>query len=83
MLMNTTIDSNGRVVVPQQMLDALGLVPGKTVDLEIVDGSMVIFPAPTTVTIDKSSPIAVARAADCVEVLTEQEVLDTLHNVRR
>jgi AbrB family looped-hinge helix DNA binding protein len=35
--MRTTIDKAGRVVVPKQMRDAVGLVPGE-VDVE-VDGS--------------------------------------------
>lgn len=44
--MRTTIDSAGRIVIPKAIRDALGLVGGSEVDLEIDGVSIVIDSAP-------------------------------------
>jgi len=44
--MRTTIDSAGRVVIPRDIRDAVGLRPGAEVDLELDDdGTISIAPA--------------------------------------
>lgn len=46
--METTIDSVGRVVVPKPLRDALGLVPGSTVDISRYGGGLQLLPTGRT-----------------------------------
>lgn len=46
--METTIDSVGRVVVPKPLRDALGLVPGSTVDITQYGAGLQLVPAGRT-----------------------------------
>jgi AbrB family looped-hinge helix DNA binding protein len=38
--MHVSIDSAGRVVVPKQLRDELGLSPGTPLEIEVVDGHL-------------------------------------------
>ncbi len=42
--MQTTIDSGGRIVVPKALRDALGLVPGSTVDISRYGAGLQVVP---------------------------------------
>jgi AbrB family looped-hinge helix DNA binding protein len=43
--MQVSIDRAGRVVVPKQLRDALGLVPEDPIEIELVDGHLELSPA--------------------------------------
>ena len=43
--MTTTITSKGQVTIPKRVRDAAGLKPGKRVNVEFVDGKVVVSPA--------------------------------------
>ena len=46
--METTIDSAGRIVVPKALRDALGLVPGSTVDISAYGDGLHVSPGGRT-----------------------------------
>lgn len=46
--METTIDSVGRIVVPKPLRDALGLVPGSTVDISRYGAGLQLLPTGRT-----------------------------------
>jgi AbrB family looped-hinge helix DNA binding protein len=46
--METTIDRLGRIVVPKALRDALGLVPGMTVDVSRYGAGLQLVPAGRT-----------------------------------
>jgi AbrB family looped-hinge helix DNA binding protein len=42
--MRTKLSTNGRVVLPGQLLKRLGLKPGAVLDVKLVGGSIVLAP---------------------------------------
>ncbi|MBA3419276.1 MAG: AbrB/MazE/SpoVT family DNA-binding domain-containing protein [Geodermatophilaceae bacterium] len=44
--MRTTIDAAGRVVIPKQFRDALGLSGGASIEVVLRDGMLELGPAP-------------------------------------
>lgn len=46
--MQTTIDSVGRIVVPKPLRDALGLLPGSTVDISRYGAGLQLVPTGRT-----------------------------------
>jgi AbrB family looped-hinge helix DNA binding protein len=81
--MRTTIDANGRVVVPKHMRDALGLAGGAEVEVSLVDGHVEVAPAPTPVELELRDGVWVAVAKGDMPVLTTEMVRDTLEQIRR
>ncbi|MFV0253028.1 MAG: AbrB/MazE/SpoVT family DNA-binding domain-containing protein [Beutenbergiaceae bacterium] len=51
--MKAVIDSGGRVVVPKQFRDALGLTPGATVDISIYGSGVQITPGGRTARVEQ------------------------------
>lgn len=81
--MRTAIDSAGRVVIPKELRDRLGLSHGRPVDIRERDGRIEIEPAITAMNL-------VSRPGGCVAVpeqelppLTDEMVRDALERVRR
>lgn len=44
-LEETTVDDRGRILIPKEMRDRLGLKPGSPARLEVEEGKLVITPA--------------------------------------
>lgn len=51
MPMKTTIDSAGRIVIPKQYRDAVGLTPGSEVDVSIYGAGIQLIPGGRTATL--------------------------------
>jgi len=81
--MRTTIDAAGRLVIPKQLRERLGLVGGSEVEIEERDGQLEIRVADRPVVIDDSGPRPVLRAPSDVPPLTLAEVRSLVEGARR
>jgi AbrB family looped-hinge helix DNA binding protein len=59
--MPATIDAAGRIVIPKQIREAAGLVPGEQLAVRVRDGRVEIEPAPRAVKIVKRGAVRVAE----------------------
>ena len=83
--MKTTIDSAGRIVIPRDIRNAVGLTAGAMVEIDASDGVITIEPAPLRVKIVKHGRIFVAVPEENIETLSEdtvRAVRDKLRNDR-
>ena len=70
--MKVRIDSEGRVRIPKAIREAVGLVPGSTVEITEYGGDITILPGGTTVAIEEGpNGFSVARGSTA---LTEEEI---------
>ncbi|CAN5609111.1 type II toxin-antitoxin system antitoxin VapB27 [soil metagenome] len=53
--MEAVIDSGGRIVLPKQLRDALGLTPGARVDISAYGGGLQITPGGRTARIERDA----------------------------
>jgi len=84
--MTTTIDSAGRIVIPRDIRNAIGLRPGATVEINIDDGVITIQPAPMRVKVVKRGRLHIMVPEEDLEPLTEdvvRAVRDELRSGRR
>jgi AbrB family looped-hinge helix DNA binding protein len=81
--MQTTIDSAGRIVVPKALRDALGVIPGQALDLEVQDGRLVIEIPPTPMRLEHREGGVVAVPLRPLPPLTADQVRQTLEQIRR
>lgn len=51
--MEAVIDSGGRIVLPKQLRDALGLTPGSRVDVSAYGGGLQITPGGRTARVER------------------------------
>lgn len=78
--MEATIDGVGRIVVPKQLREALGLAAGSTVDISLYGAGLQLVPVGRTarlVTIDG------ALVADSTTVVTDETVFGLIDAARR
>jgi AbrB family looped-hinge helix DNA binding protein len=80
--MRTTIDSAGRVVVPKQIRDAMGLSAGREIDVVFTEGRIEIEVAPARVRIEAGEVPRVV-AEDELPPLTDEQVREALEGTRR
>jgi AbrB family looped-hinge helix DNA binding protein len=81
--MRTTIDAAGRLVIPKQIRDRLGLRGNQQVEITERDGRIEIEPSPTAVELVREGSVLVARPERSLPALTDEIVRDTLDRVRR
>lgn len=81
--MRTTIDAAGRIVVPKQARDELGLAPGTELDLRVVERRIEIEVPATPMRLEEHEHGVVAVTDRVMPVLTTEMVRDTLEHVRR
>lgn len=81
--MRTTIDSAGRIVVPKQMRDELGLNGGQELEITTRDGHLEVDVPPVAMRLEEREGIAVAVPAEELPVLTAGEVRGFLERTRR
>jgi AbrB family looped-hinge helix DNA binding protein len=78
--METTVDSVGRIVLPKQLRDRLGLAPGTTVDVSAYGDGLHIAPVGRTARLEKRDGRLVAVSDT---VVTDDDVFQALDGIRR
>lgn len=81
--MLATIDAGGRVVVPKDVRERLGLRPGSRIVLTEVEGRLEISPATTAVRLEEREGALVAVADADLPVLTAEQVRNAIEATRR
>ena len=81
--MKTSIDGAGRVVVPKALRDALDLRPGTPLEIEQVDGRLVLEPQPVPMRLVRRGKGLVAVAEKPLPRLTAARVRSALEAGRR
>jgi AbrB family looped-hinge helix DNA binding protein len=78
--METTIDSVGRIVVPKQLRDSLGMLPGTTVDVTAYGAGLQVLPAGRTARIVN---VEGGTAAESETPVTDDVVFGLIETLRR
>jgi len=81
--MRTTIDAGGRVVIPKDIRDLLGLTPGQTVDVAALDGRISIDVTGVGMHLENRDGVPVAVIDDEVPALTTAQVRAAVEQLRR
>ena len=79
-LMETTIDAAGRIVVPKALRDALGLAPGMTLDVSSYGSGLTIVPRGRTARLVEEDGRLVA---DSDRTVTDAEIFALIDAGRR
>lgn len=81
--MHTTIDGAGRVVIPKDLRERLGLSGGRVLEIRERDGRIEIEPAATPMALEVRAGGPVAVPAEELPPLTDEIVRATLERTRR
>ena len=81
--MKTTIDKAGRVVVPKELRDRLGLSGGEALEIREADGRIEIEPMAARVRLEDGAEGLVAVAEEEMPPLSDDVVRETLERSRR
>ena len=81
--MRTSVDAAGRVVIPKDLRERLGIRRGRALEIRERDGRIEIEPAATSMTLVRRRGGAVAVPGEKVPPLTDDIVRDTLERTRR
>ena len=81
--MLATIDAGGRVVVPKEIRERLGLRPGSQVELTEVDGVLEVAVSVTPMTVVEQDGLVVLQAQGEVPTLTAEQVRAVQESTRR
>jgi AbrB family looped-hinge helix DNA binding protein len=78
--MHVAIDSAGRIVVPKQIRDELGLAPGTALEIDVIDGHLELTAThtPTKLVQGPHGPSIAATGTP----ITDEEIRHTLEAVR-
>ena len=81
--MRTAIDGAGRIVIPKELRDRLGLRRGRLLEIQERDGRIEIEPVATPMSLVRRGRGLVAVPKEKLPPLTDEIVRDTLDRVRR
>lgn len=82
--MKVTIDKAGRIIVPKQLRDAMGLTGGEELDISVREDGRLELEVPATPMRLERRPHGVVAVADReMPILTQDEVRSTLERIRR
>ncbi len=81
--MQIVVDAAGRVVIPKQIRERLGITPGSALELDEVGDHMELRPAGREVWIDRSGARPVARTDVDAPRLTAADVRELAERQRR
>ena len=79
----TTIDSAGRLVLPKEIRDEAGIVPGMSLEVSYLDGRVEIEPLPREVVTKRKGRLRVAVPVEEGEPLSERTVRRTISLIRK
>jgi AbrB family looped-hinge helix DNA binding protein len=77
-----TVDGAGRVVIPKQLRDELGLAPGDTLSLETDGERVTLSPVRATSAMRKEDGVWVFRGESSVSAADTDKTLDSLRRSR-
>ncbi len=80
--MITTIDRVGRLVIPKEIREEAGLLPGVPLEVILHDGRVEIAPAPRQVQIRERDGLRIAEPTGSYETLDEGTVRKTRDRLR-
>ena len=78
--MEATIDAAGRIVLPKQLRDRMGLIPGSTVDVSLYGDGIHIAPTGRTARLVEEGGQLVAVSETPV---TDDDVFGLIDSIRR
>jgi AbrB family looped-hinge helix DNA binding protein len=81
--MRTTIDSAGRVVIPKSLREAIGLGDGGEIEIQLVDGALLVAPPTVGKRVETRDGRATIVAEEDLPPLPDRVVRDVLDAVRR
>jgi AbrB family looped-hinge helix DNA binding protein len=81
--MKVTIDSGGRVVIPKEIRDRLGLHPGEALELQERDGRIELAPVGAKVWLEERAGQLVAVTEEPAPPLTVDGVREVAERLRR
>lgn len=81
--MRTTIDTAGRMVIPKPLREAIGLGDGGEVEIQLVDGALVVAPPTVRKRIEYRDGRVTIVADEALPPLPDRVVRDVLAAVRR
>lgn len=81
--MKTTLDTTGRLVIPEDIRRQAGLLPGTPLDVRWHDGRIEIEPTPAPVTLVRKGRFVVAVPQVEGPTLTAKEVEETRDAIAR
>ena len=81
--MRVTIDAAGRVVIPKSLRDAIGLGDGGDVEIELIDGALVVSPPTVRKRVEQRDGRVVIVADEDLPPLDDQIVRDVRDSLRR
>lgn len=79
----TTMDTAGRLVLPKEIRDEAGILPGMPLNISYLDGHVEIEPAPREVVMTRKGRLTVAVPVEEGELLAEQTVRRTTSLIRK
>ena len=77
------MDAAGRVVIPKDLRERLGIRRGRALEIRERDGRIEIEPVPTSMTLVRRSSGTVAVPGERLPPLADDLVRDTLERTRR
>lgn len=79
----TTMDSAGRLVLPKEIRDEAGILPGMPLSVSYLDGRVEIEPAPREVVTKRKGRLLVAVPVEEGPPLSERTVRETIARIRK
>lgn len=77
-----TMDSAGRIVLPKAVRERAQLSPGIPLEVQVVDGRVVIEPASARIVVEDRGGLWVAAPLEPAPVLTQDQVDATVESLR-